>query len=131
MHLCQRFAVVTARALNLPVDLICPSHGILWRKDPLQIVKQYLEWAAQTPESSAVIALGGGVVGDVAGFAAATYLRGVPLVQAPTSLLAMVDSSLGGKTGIDLPLYTLTGWGQPKFPADPIRFFLLFAARQR
>lgn len=52
---------------------------------------------------SPVIALGGGVVGDVAGFAAATYLRGVPFVQAPTSLLAMVDASVGGKTGVDLP----------------------------
>jgi 3-dehydroquinate synthase len=52
---------------------------------------------------SAVIALGGGVVGDLAGFAAATYLRGVPWVAAPTSLLAMVDASLGGKTGADLP----------------------------
>ena len=48
-----------------------------------------------------VVALGGGVVGDLAGFAAATYLRGVPLVQVPTSLLAMVDASIGGKTGVD------------------------------
>jgi shikimate kinase / 3-dehydroquinate synthase len=52
---------------------------------------------------SCVIALGGGVVGDLAGFAAATYLRGVPWVAVPTSLLAMADASLGGKTGIDLP----------------------------
>jgi len=48
-----------------------------------------------------VIALGGGVVGDMAGFVAATYMRGVPYVQVPTSLLAMADSSVGGKTGID------------------------------
>ena len=47
-----------------------------------------------------IIALGGGVVGDLAGFAAATYLRGCPIIQVPTSLLAMVDSSIGGKTGI-------------------------------
>lgn len=51
---------------------------------------------------SVVIAIGGGVTGDLAGFVAATYLRGVPLVQIPTSLLAMLDSSVGGKTGIDL-----------------------------
>jgi 3-dehydroquinate synthase len=50
-----------------------------------------------------VIALGGGVVGDLAGFVAATYMRGVPVVQCPTSLLAMIDASVGGKTGVDTP----------------------------
>ncbi len=50
-----------------------------------------------------VIALGGGVVGDLAGFVAATFMRGVPVVQIPTSLLAMVDASIGGKTGVDTP----------------------------
>jgi 3-dehydroquinate synthase len=50
-----------------------------------------------------VIALGGGVVGDLAGFVAATFMRGVPYVQVPTSLLAMIDASVGGKTGVDTP----------------------------
>lgn len=53
---------------------------------------------------STVIALGGGVVGDLAGFAAASYQRGVPFIQVPTTLLAQVDSSVGGKTGINHPL---------------------------
>ncbi len=52
---------------------------------------------------SCVVACGGGVTGDLAGFTAATYMRGVPWVQYPTSLLAMVDASIGGKTGIDVP----------------------------
>lgn len=50
-----------------------------------------------------VVALGGGIVGDVAGFAAASYLRGIPFFQIPTTLLAQIDSSVGGKTGVNLP----------------------------
>lgn len=50
-----------------------------------------------------IIALGGGITGDMAGFAAATYLRGIDFIQIPTSLLAQVDSSVGGKTGVDIP----------------------------
>ncbi|HEY3855086.1 MAG TPA: 3-dehydroquinate synthase [Verrucomicrobiae bacterium] len=61
-----------------------------------QLAKHRLE------RKSFVIALGGGVVGDLAGFVAATYLRGIPFVQAPTSLLAQVDSSVGGKVGVNL-----------------------------
>jgi 3-dehydroquinate synthase len=52
---------------------------------------------------TAILALGGGVVGDLAGFVAATFMRGVPVVQLPTSLLAMIDASVGGKTGVDTP----------------------------
>lgn len=59
--------------------------------------------AKQLTRSDAVVALGGGVIGDLAGFAAATYLRGIPVIQIPTTLLAMVDSSVGGKTAVDLP----------------------------
>jgi 3-dehydroquinate synthase len=68
-------------------------------------------WARLTDEllaagfgrDSTVVALGGGVVGDLAGFVAATFMRGIPVVQLPTTLLAMIDSSVGGKTGVDTP----------------------------
>jgi 3-dehydroquinate synthase len=69
------------------------------------------QWARLTDElldagcgrDTTTIALGGGVVGDLAGFVAATFMRGVPVVQCPTSLLAMIDASIGGKTGVDTP----------------------------
>lgn len=63
-----------------------------------------------------LIALGGGVVGDMTGFAAATYLRGIDFVQIPTTLLAQVDSSIGGKTGVDFAQYKnmVGAFNQPK-----------------
>jgi len=69
------------------------------------------QWSALTDQllsarigrDGAVVALGGGVAGDLGGFVAATYLRGVPCVHVPTSLLAMIDASIGGKTAVDVP----------------------------
>ena len=71
----------------------------------LSVYSEILSFLAEQKlsRSDVIVALGGGVVGDLVGFAAATFLRGVPYVQIPTSLLAMVDSSVGGKTAVDLP----------------------------
>ncbi len=66
-----------------------------------EITDAMFAWGAG--RDTTVIALGGGVVGDLAGFVAATFMRGVPVVQVPTTLLAMVDAAVGGKTGVDTP----------------------------
>ena len=84
--------------------------------------------------SSMIVALGGGVVGDLAGFAAATFGRGINFVQIPTSLLAQVDSSVGGKTGINLPgAKNMVGsFWQPKFVLiDPLVLQTLDQANYR
>ncbi len=60
-------------------------------------------FAARFGRDTTIVALGGGVVGDLAGFVAATFMRGIPFVQVPTTLLAMIDASVGGKTGVDTP----------------------------
>jgi 3-dehydroquinate synthase len=78
---------------------------------PGEASKSRDEWARLTDallvegygRDSAIVSFGGGVAGDLAGFVAATYMRGLPYLQVPTSLLAMLDASVGGKTGIDMP----------------------------
>ena len=71
----------------------------------LQTVAQILDFLTQNglTRSDCIVALGGGIVGDVAGFAASVYLRGISVIQLPTTFLAAIDSSVGGKTGVNLP----------------------------
>ncbi len=85
----------------LPIELSLSESTKNW-DNVNAIVSQLLE--ARFDRKSLIVALGGGVVGDVAGFAAAIYQRGIDFIQVPTTLLAMVDSSVGGKTGINHPL---------------------------
>ncbi len=86
----------------IPVPCLVPAGER--HKTWAQIGKLLRTWAeAGLDRGSAAIALGGGVVGDMTGFAASCYMRGIPFVQIPTTLLAQVDSSVGGKTGVDLP----------------------------
>lgn len=88
---------------NFEISRIVVPHGEKSKSFDtlLNIYKKLLEYGIT--RSDLIITLGGGVVGDLGGFAASTFLRGIPFVQIPTSLLAQIDSSIGGKVGIDLP----------------------------
>ncbi|MDR2753454.1 MAG: iron-containing alcohol dehydrogenase, partial [Oscillospiraceae bacterium] len=89
-------------ALDIPSEVFAFLAGE--QSKTLHTYEQILNACAafKITESDCLVAVGGGVVGDLTGFAAATWRRGVPFVQAPTTLLAMVDSSVGGKTGVNL-----------------------------
>jgi 3-dehydroquinate synthase len=95
--------VLASFATRRAASVLVMPHG--------ETAKTRATWSRLTDEMLAlgcgrdttVIALGGGVVGDLAGFVAATYMRGVPVVQVPTTLLAMIDAAIGGKTGVDTP----------------------------
>ena len=86
----------------MPVHFVFPAGETQKSAETYLNLLNFLAENAIT-RSDLIVALGGGVVGDLAGFAAATYLRGIPFIQVPTTLLAAVDSSVGGKTAIDLP----------------------------
>ena len=91
------------RAQGLQCDLLSFGHGEANKN--LQTVGMLASSAAQLglDRKSMFIALGGGVTGDITGFLASSYMRGIPCLQIPTTLLAQVDSSVGGKTGVDIP----------------------------
>lgn len=92
------------------------------------------DWLAKSrcTKDTIVIALGGGVVGDMVGYTAATYMRGISVVQVPTTLLSMVDSSVGGKTAIDTPFgKNLVGaFWQPKRVYIDLKFLLTLPKRE-
>ena len=93
----------TLQALDLDTTTVTIPAGERF-KHLNTVARLYQEFLnAGLDRKSLVVAVGGGVLGDIVGFAAATYLRGIPFVQVPTTLLAQVDASVGGKTGVDLP----------------------------
>lgn len=85
------------------IEIILPDGEAYKNTDTLTLIYDAL-LKNRCERSTTLIALGGGVIGDLTGYAAATYLRGVPFIQIPTTLLSQVDSSVGGKTGINHPL---------------------------
>jgi shikimate kinase/3-dehydroquinate synthase len=106
----RRFLVTDYNAGRLYADRLAPLDGrvtIMPGEQSKTIAHAEIVWTelarAGMTRADVVVALGGGVIGDLAGFCAATYQRGVRVVQVPTTLVAQVDSALGGKTGVDLP----------------------------
>jgi 3-dehydroquinate synthase len=85
------------------IEIILPDGEQYKNSDTLNLIYEAL-LTHRCERTTPLIALGGGVIGDMTGFAAASYLRGVPFIQIPTTLLSQVDSSVGGKTGINHPL---------------------------
>jgi len=85
------------------IEIILPDGEAYKNAETLNLIYDAL-LKNRCERSTTLIALGGGVIGDLTGYAAATYLRGVPFIQIPTTLLSQVDSSVGGKTGINHPL---------------------------
>ncbi|HEV3021079.1 MAG TPA: 3-dehydroquinate synthase [Pirellulales bacterium] len=105
-HVQQPWASSVAESFGadgLTVDLVVVEPGEATKsvETASELWEKFAELSAH--RRSVVVAVGGGVVGDLAGFVAATYARGVPLLQIPTTLLAQVDSSVGGKVGVNLP----------------------------
>lgn len=88
---------------GLQVDLVTFPAGEAFKNEQVKMGLDHALFKKKCGRDTMILAFGGGVVGDMAGFVAATYMRGIPYVQIPTSFLGMVDSSIGGKVGIDTP----------------------------
>ena len=102
LYLEQLAAPLRAAGVNV-ISIVLPDGEAYKNSETLNLIYDAL-LKNRCERSTTLIALGGGVIGDMTGYAAATYLRGVPFIQIPTTLLSQVDSSVGGKTGINHPL---------------------------
>lgn len=102
LYLEQLSASLQASGVSV-ISIILPDGEAYKNSETLNLIYDAL-LQNRCERSTTLIALGGGVIGDLTGYAAATYLRGVPFIQIPTTLLSQVDSSVGGKTGINHPL---------------------------
>lgn len=113
------------------IEIILPDGEAHKNTDTLNIIYDAL-LKNRCERSTTLIALGGGVIGDLTGYAAATYLRGVPFIQIPTTLLSQVDSSVGGKTGINHPLgkNMIGAFYQPKLVLADISTLKTLPARE-
>lgn len=126
-------AIESLGAARVPVHVLELPSGE--GSKTLDTARRIYSWLAscRAERGDLVLAVGGGVVGDVAGFAAATYLRGMRFAQVPTTLLAMMDSSIGGKTGVDLSEgKNLVGaFHHPQFVLDDVRTLQTLPERER
>ncbi|MDO8481479.1 MAG: 3-dehydroquinate synthase [bacterium] len=114
----------TIKKAGQKAELLTFAHGETNKSQATVTALQHALLKKKYGRDTFIIALGGGVVGDVVGFVAATYLRGVPYIQMPTTLLAMVDSSVGGKVGINTPFgkNTVGAFHQPKAVIADLNF---------
>ena len=103
VHRHARTVQMSMEAAGIPSHIFVMESGE--KHKSLDTLSHIYRWLAErkAERRHLIVAVGGGVVGDVAGYAAATYLRGMPVVQAPTTLVAMMDAAVGGKTAVDLP----------------------------
>ena len=125
-------ALESLRSAGIDSEMLLVDGGELTKT--LDGARNMYHWLAEmkAERGHLVVAVGGGVIGDVAGFVASTYVRGMPLVLAPTTLLSMLDSSIGGKMAIDLPHgKNLVGtFHQPRFVLSDVSAVTTLPPRQ-
>jgi len=123
---------ISMEAVGIPTHIYRIPSGETSKN--LETVRQVYTWLAErkAERGHLILAVGGGVVGDLVGFVAATYLRGIPFVQIPTTLLAMMDASIGGKVAVDMPQgKNLVGaFYQPKFVLSDVETLKTLPVRE-